>query len=137
VHVDAAELIDVHIGLPVTAEGVHGNVSVAIRYIEAWLRGLGAVAIDNLMEDAATAEISRSQIWQWVHNGSQLDDGTTVTAELVRHVVADELAEIRSGIGDDAFNAGMFGEAGTLFEAVALDDSYAEFLTLPAYEVIR
>ena len=72
-----------------------------------------------------------------MHNDSQLDDGTTVTAELVRRVVADELAEIRESIGDEAFTAGMFGEAGRLFEAVALDDSYAEFLTLPAYEVIR
>jgi len=138
VHVTADDLLDIT-STPgeITAAGLAGNVNVALLYLASWLRGGGAVAINNLMEDAATAEISRSQIWQWVHNGSQLDDGTTVTAELVRHVVADELAEIRSGIGDDAFNAGMFGEAGTLFEAVALDDSYAEFLTLPAYEVIR
>jgi len=138
VHVTADDLLDIT-STPgeITAAGLAGNVNVALLYLASWLRGGGAVAINNLMEDAATAEISRSQIWQWVHNGSQLDDGTTVTAELVRHVVADELAEIRSGIGDDAFNAGRFGEAGTLFEAVALDDSYAEFLTLPAYEVIR
>ncbi|MGS0685000.1 malate synthase A [Nakamurella sp. GG22] len=138
VDVTADDLLDIT-STPgeITAAGLAGNVNVALLYLASWLRGGGAVAINNLMEDAATAEISRSQIWQWVHNGSPLDDGRTVTTELVRQVVADELAEIREGIGKEAFAAGMFGQAGTLFEAVALDDSYAEFLTLPAYEVIR
>jgi len=120
----------------ITAAGLRGNVDVALRYLESWLRGGGAVAINNLMEDAATAEISRSQIWQWVHNNSVLDDGTTVTAEFVRSVVSQELAAIRTDIGDQAFAASKFSEAGRLFEAVALDDDYAEFLTLPAYEFI-
>ncbi len=138
VDVSADDLLDIT-STPgaITAAGLAGNVNVAVLYLASWLRGGGAVAINNLMEDAATAEISRSQIWQWVYNGSVLEDGRTVTTELVRQVVADELAEIRQGIGEDAFAAGMFGQAGTLFEAVSLDDSYAEFLTLPAYEVIR
>ncbi|MFM9598130.1 malate synthase A, partial [Streptomyces scabiei] len=76
-------LLDLRIGLPITAGGVRGNVSVAIRYIEAWLRGLGAVAIDDLMEDAATAEISRSQIWQWIHQDRSTADGTRITREYV------------------------------------------------------
>jgi malate synthase len=103
VDVTAADLLDIA-STPggITAAGLAGNVHVALLYLASWLRGGGAVAINNLMEDAATAEISRSQIWQWVHNGSQLDDGSTVTAELVRQVVADELAEIRHGIGDEA-----------------------------------
>ena len=137
VSVTAEDLLDVR-STPgdITAGGLRGNVDVALRYLESWLRGGGAVAINNLMEDAATAEISRSQIWQWVHNSSTLDDGTTVTAEFVRSVVAQELAAIRSEVGEQAFGTSKFSEAGRLFEAVALDDDYAEFLTLPAYEYI-
>jgi malate synthase len=137
IRVTAEDLLDVR-STPgeITAAGLRGNVDVALRYLESWLRGGGAVAINNLMEDAATAEISRSQIWQWVHNNSVLDDGTTVTAEFVRSVVSQELAAIRTDIGDQAFAASKFSEAGRLFEAVALDDDYAEFLTLPAYEFI-
>ncbi len=93
----AAQLIDVHIGLPVTAAGVYGNVSVAIRYIEAWLRGLGAVAIDNLMEDAATAEISRSQVWQWIHQDRSTDDGTRITREYIEGLIAQVLSEVERG----------------------------------------
>jgi malate synthase len=137
VRVAAEDLLDVR-STPgdITAAGLRGNVDVALRYLESWLRGGGAVAINNLMEDAATAEISRSQIWQWVHNSSTLDDGTIVTAEFVRSVVSEELAAVRAGIGDEAYQGSKFTEAGRLFEAVALDDDYAEFLTLPAYEYI-
>nr|WP_248153009.1 malate synthase A [Microbacterium aoyamense] len=127
VHVNAAELIDVHIGLPVTNEGVHGNVSVAIRYIEAWLRGLGAVAIDNLMEDAATAEISRSQVWQWIHQDRRTEDGTQITREYIEELISQVLGEVDRRDGD------RFDDAAAIFREVALGTDFPAFLTLPAY----
>ncbi|EGG44582.1 MULTISPECIES: malate synthase A [Streptomyces] len=117
-----------------TRAGLVNAVRVGIRYIEAWLRGQGAVAIFHLMEDAATAEISRSQIWQWVHAGVVLDDGARVTAELVREVAAADLEAVRADLGADVFAAGAWQEAHDLLLRVALDEDYAEFLTLPAYE---
>ncbi|MFJ5681794.1 malate synthase A [Streptomyces sp. NPDC093099] len=123
-----------------TYEGLRNAVQVGIRYIEAWLRGMGAVAIFNLMEDAATAEISRSQIWQWINAGVEFDhDGRTVraTPELTRTLAADELAAIRAEIGEKAFAAGRWQQAHDLLLTVALDDDYADFLTLPAYEQLR
>jgi len=99
---------------------------VAVRYLAAWLGGNGAAAIDNLMEDAATAEISRSQIWQWIRNGTTLDSGETVTADLVRRILDEEMAKL----GPE------YGQARALFERVALADHFEEFLTLPAYELI-
>ena len=120
----------------ITAAGLRGNVHVALIYLEAWLRGNGAVAIDNLMEDAATAEISRSQIWQWIHNGSTLSDGTAITADLVRQLVSAELEEIRSRIGDQAYEQSRYQSAREIFETVALATTYADFLTLPAYRAV-
>ncbi|MEU8550316.1 malate synthase A [Streptomyces roseoverticillatus] len=119
-----------------TSAGLRNAVAVGTRYIEAWLRGLGAVAIFNLMEDAATAEISRSQIWQWTAAGVVLDDGEKVTAGLVRAVAAEELAAIRSELGEEAYAAGRWQQAHDLLLKVALDEDYAEFLTLPAYELL-
>ncbi|GLY06123.1 MULTISPECIES: malate synthase A [Actinoplanes] len=133
VAVDAADLLDVaSLGATPTADGLRNNVNVALQYLEAWLRGNGAVAIHNLMEDAATAEISRSQIWQWIHNGVRLDDGTLVTAELVTRIVDEELATIRATAG----SAGRFDDARKLFERVALADDFADFLTTAAYDSI-
>jgi malate synthase len=120
----------------VTEAGLRSNVSVALQYIEAWLRGNGAVAINNLMEDAATAEISRSQVWQWIHNGVRLEHGELVTSELVYRIEDEELAAIRSRIGEAAYAAGRFDDARKLFERVALADDFADFLTIPAYELI-
>ncbi|MFF7852981.1 malate synthase A [Streptomyces sp. NPDC007904] len=120
-----------------TYAGLVNAVQVGIRYIEAWLRGLGAVAIFHLMEDAATAEISRSQIWQWINAGVVLDNGEKVTAELAREVAAGELAAIRAEIGEEAFEAGDWRRAHDLLLKVALDEDYADFLTLPAYEQLR
>ena len=111
-------------------------MSVGIQYIESWLRGTGAAAIFNLMEDAATAEISRSQVWQWVHHGAQLANGQRITRELVLQIEDDELARLRESLGGQTFDAGRFPEARELFEAVALSPNYVEFLTLPAYEHI-
>ncbi|MFE0176922.1 malate synthase A [Streptomyces sp. NPDC059002] len=120
-----------------TYDGLVNAVQVGIRYIEAWLRGLGAVAIFNLMEDAATAEISRSQIWQWINAGVVFETGQTATADLAREVAAAELAAIRAEIGDEAFAAGKWQQAHDLLLQVSLDADYADFLTLPAYEQLR
>ena len=128
VSVTAAQLLDVK-ATPgeVTREGLRSNIDVAIQYLEAWLAGRGAVGIYNLMEDAATAEISRSQVWQWIHNGVVLDDtGETVTAELV----TDLTAEVLEGRTQDAGTTA----AKDLFLEMALGEDYADFLTIPAYE---
>jgi malate synthase len=117
-----------------TYEGLRNAVQVGIRYIEAWLRGLGAVAIFNLMEDAATAEISRSQIWQWINAGVVFENGERATPELARRVAAEELAAIREELGEEAFAAGNWQQAHDLLLKVALDENYEDFLTLPAYE---
>ncbi|MCK9895339.1 malate synthase A [Frankia sp. AgB32] len=137
VSVTAADLLAVR-ATPgsVTAAGLRGNISVGVRYLESWLRGTGAVGIDNLMEDAATAEISRSQIFQWIAAGVTLDDGHPVTAELVRAMLAEVLAEIQSTIGGAAFDGGRWKDAAAVFEETALGAEFVEFLTLPAYERI-
>ena len=129
VSVTPEQLLDVA-GVPGnrTMAGLRANVEVAIRYLAAWLAGNGAVGIHGLMEDAATAEISRSQVWQWVHAGVELDTGDTVTDELVRRVIEEEVA----GIGE----LDRLDDARRLFEAVALADEFPDFLTLPAYELI-
>ncbi|QBR09316.1 malate synthase A [Streptomyces sp. S501] len=115
-------------------DGLRNAVAVGIRYIEAWLRGMGAVAIFNLMEDAATAEISRSQIWQWINADVVFENGEHATADLARKVAAEELAAIRAEVGDETFEAGKWQQAHDLLLQVSLDQDYADFLTLPAYE---
>ncbi|MGI8800638.1 MAG: malate synthase A [Solirubrobacteraceae bacterium] len=120
----------------VTEEGLRTNVSVGFRYLSFWLGGRGAAAIDGLMEDAATAEISRTQIWQWVHHGARLEDGRTVTAELVRELIDEETAEIRGQVGEETWRAGRPEETREVFERVALSPELIEFLTLPAYEFL-
>jgi malate synthase len=121
----------------VTEDGLRSNVNVGIQYISAWLRGNGAAGIYGLMEDAATAEISRAQVWQWTKHGEVLDDGRPITAELVRELAASELEKIREEIGDDEWfeREGRPDLSRSLFERVALSgDEFVEFLTLPAYE---
>ncbi len=127
VSVAASDLLDLHIGRPITARGVRDNVSVAIRYLEAWLRGLGAVAIDNLMEDAATAEISRSQVWQWIHQDRTTEDGTPITPEYVEGLITEVLAEADRRDGD------RFDDAASVFREVALREEFPAFLPLGAY----
>jgi malate synthase len=117
----------------ITEAGLRNNISVGLQYLASWLGGNGAVAIFNLMEDAATAEISRSQVWQWLHNNVRLDDGQPVTRDLVQQIIGEELATIREAAGD-SFDAPRYQQAVGLFSQVALADDYAEFLTLPAYE---
>jgi malate synthase len=119
-----------------TETGLRGNVRIGIQYLQAWLAGNGAAAINNLMEDAATAEISRSQVWQWIYNGATLDTGDTVTHELVERVVAEEYDALRAEVGDDAFAAGHWEVARDLFVDSALAEEYPDFLTLPAYAAL-
>jgi malate synthase len=138
VSTSAAQLIDFTVpNGSITETGLRNNVNVGIQYIEAWLRGNGAVAIHNLMEDAATAEISRTQVWQWIHSpNGVLSDGRKVTKELVRAIIEEEIISIRTASGDKAFTAGKFIEARAMFEQLATSDEYVDFLTLPAYEVL-
>jgi malate synthase len=137
VAVSASQLLDIRVpDGTITNAGLRTNVSVGIQYIASWLRGTGAAAINNLMEDAATAEISRSQVWQWVHHGVSLKEGPRVTAELVRDVEREELAKIKKAVGDDFFAKGRYDEAREIFEVVALSEEFKEFLTIPAYEHI-
>lgn len=129
------DLLEVHQGTR-TENGLRENIRVGVQYIEAWLRGRGAVPLYNLMEDAATAEISRAQVWQWIYLGATLDDGRTVTADLFKALLDDEMANLRSVLGPDVYDAGRFPEAITLFADMTLADNFEEFLTLPAYRLI-
>ena len=135
VNVTAKDLLDFGPSGPITERGLRTNVSVGVQYLEAWLRGSGAVPIFNLMEDAATAEISRAQVWQWIrHPRGTLDDGRKVTKELFRSVLNEELAKIKTHIGEKRFANGKFDVARELFDRITTDDEFAEFLTLPGYE---
>ena len=128
------ELLQPHEGTR-TEEGLRVNTRVGVQYIEAWLGGNGAVPLYNLMEDAATAEISRTQNWQWVHYGATLADGRKVTAELFEAVLADEMQKLKATLGD-AFEHGRFNDAITLFRKLVLNKELEAFLTLPAYQLI-
>src|SRR4051794_9218081 len=139
VDVSAADLLDVQ-STPgeITEEGLRSDVNVGIQYISSWLRGNGAAGIYGLMEDAATAEIARSQVWQWVHHGVELTSGDKVTPDLVQRCETEELERIRGEIGDDEWfeKQGRPKESRRLFEQVALADDFPEFLTLPAYDYL-
>ncbi|CAN5901574.1 malate synthase A [soil metagenome] len=131
VQASASELLDVRIpGGEVTEAGVRNNISVGLQYLEAWLGGLGAVAIYNLMEDAATAEISRAQLWQWIHHHAQLAGGERVTAELYRRIRDEEVATLTAGRGG---TGSRFREAAELLDELVLGEEFTEFLTLPGY----
>jgi malate synthase len=137
VNVTAKELLDFRPETPITEAGLRNNISVGIQYLGAWLAGNGCVPVFNLMEDAATAEISRSQIWQWVRSDKgNLDDGRRVTKALFRELLAEELPKVKNYLGDEAWAAGKYAEGAKLFERITADDNYVEFLTLPAYEQI-
>lgn len=131
VQVSAAELVEPAQGT-ITEQGVRGNISVAIRYLAAWLAGQGCVPINNLMEDAATAEIARAQLWQWSrHPAGRLEDGRDIGLDLIRTFISEALEEIRAETGDEA--AGAYEQAAELLETVTADDDFVEFITLPAY----
>ncbi|MCC7114522.1 MAG: malate synthase A, partial [Burkholderiales bacterium] len=136
VKVGAADLIRFEPERPITEKGLRLNINVAIQYIGAWLAGQGAVPIHNLMEDAATAEISRSQVWQWIRSPKGvLDDGRKVTQAMVAAMIPEELAGIRDLLGA-AFGEGRYDEAARIFGDLVANDTFVEFLTLPAYERI-
>jgi malate synthase len=135
VKVTARELLDFQPEKPITETGLRNNISVGIQYIGAWLAGNGCVPVYNLMEDAATAEISRSQIWQWIRSPKGvLEDGRKVNRELVRKLLPEELARVRAELGQAGWAAGRYEDAARLFEQLTTGDEYVEFLTLPGYE---
>ncbi len=121
----------------ITEEGLRKNINVGILYIESWLKGNGAAAIYHLMEDAATAEISRTQVWQWLKEGCQLADGRKVTLELYEALLQEELEKIRAYVGDAYYENGKFEEATALFDQLVKEEDFTEFLTVPAYEMIK
>lgn len=134
--ITAADLLEVPQG-PITEGGVRLNVSVALQYIEAWLRGSGAVPINNLMEDAATAEISRAQLWQWIrHPKGVLDDGRKVTAEMFEQMLQEELTRFREALGEERYSGSKFEQAGELLRSLTHQDSFEEFLTTPGCQLL-
>ncbi len=132
VNVSAKDLLAFQPEKPITEAGVRNNISVGIQYLGSWLAGNGCVPVFNLMEDAATAEISRSQIWQWIRSPKGvLDDGRKVTVDLFKKLLVEELAKVKAAGGE-----GKYDEAARLFEKLTADENYVEFLTLPAYQLI-
>jgi len=135
VKVTAKDLLNFQPEAPITEAGLRNNICVGIQYIGAWLAGNGCVPVYNLMEDAATAEISRSQIWQWMRSPKgKLEDGRKVTREMFRKMLPEELARVRRELGETAWKAGQYEQAAKLFEEITASDDYVEFLTLPGYE---
>lgn len=132
VQVGRADLLEVHQGTR-TEEGFRENIRVGVQYIEAWLRGRGAVPIYNMMEDAATAEISRAQIWQFVQYGVELEGGVKADAALFKHCLPEEMERVKGELGADAYDKGRFPEAIALFEKLSLAPNFEDFLTVPAY----
>ena len=135
VKITAANLLEPLRG-PITEGGVRWNLHVGVRYLEAWLGGSGAEPIHNLMEDLATSEISRSQLWQWLRYGAKLDDGRTITADLYDQLIAEELTNMRAEYGDERYEGGHFKNATELFMRMSKSPTFDEFLSLPAYELL-
>lgn len=134
VHVTAEDLLEVPKGT-ITEEGLRINCSVGIQYIASWLRGQGAAPIHNLMEDAATAEISRTQVWQWIRQeAGRLEDGRDITLELVEQIIEEEMAKLKEEFGEEAYNASKFTEAVEVFKSLIQQDEFEEFLTLSGYQ---
>jgi malate synthase len=135
VNVTAKDLLAVPEG-QITEAGLRWNIDVGIQYLEAWLRGIGCVPLYNLMEDAATAEICRAQVWQWVRHGAKLTDGNPVTAEMVRRFTDEQLAKMRTDLGAARFDSGAFGNAAKIFQELMTNREFPDFLTLVAYDYI-
>ena len=132
----AADLLKFEPEKPITEKGLRQNINVGIQYLDAWLAGQGCVPLYNLMEDAATAEISRSQVWQWIRSPKGvLDDGRKVTKDMVAAMIPEEMAKIRELLGP-AYGEGRYEEAAKIFADLVNNDTFVEFLTLPAYERI-
>jgi len=135
VQISAADLVAVPEG-DITEAGLRWNTDVGLQYLAAWLKGNGCVPIYNLMEDAATCEICRTQVWQWVKHGAKLSDGRTVTPQLVRQAIAEELEKLRKQLGAERFDSAGFKTAGEIFESLMTSADFPEFLTLVAYDHI-
>jgi malate synthase len=135
VNITAKDLLEPPKG-EITEDGLRLNINVGLQYLEAWLRGNGCVPINNLMEDAATAEISRAQVWQWVHHGAKFSDGRVITRELVTQTMREELDKLKNMLGEKRFDSGKFALAGELFQKMMTDPTFDEFLTLKAYEYV-
>ena len=133
--ISEADLLEIPKGT-ITEKGVRKNINVGILYIESWLMGVGAAALYNLMEDAATAEISRTQIWQWLKNEAKLDDGRTLLPEMILNWQVEELQKIKEYVGEKRFTSGKFELATEIFNGIVLNDRFVEFLTLEAYQYI-
>ena len=136
VQITAADLLEVP-KADITEAGLRQNIAVGIGYLESWLRGVGCVPLFNLMEDAATAEISRAQLWQWIHQKAKLNDGRLVTLELCLKTIDEELAKFRQAVGEEQFRAGRYAEAASLLRELISSDRFIEFLTLPAYDRLK
>ena len=137
VHITAEDLLAVPQG-HITEDGLRLNIDVGIQYLASWLNGNGCVPIYNLMEDAATAEISRAQVWQWLHNpGTQLADGRPVTTQLIQEIMPAVLQQIKGQVGPEQFAQGKYQHASQLFEEIVTGKTFTEFLTLPAYEYLN
>ncbi len=135
VNITAADILKVPEG-EITEAGLRNNISVSIRYMESWLGGVGCVPIFNLMEDAATAEIARTQVWQWVKHKAKLSDGRVITPELFKQIRDEELEKIKQEIGEKPFNQGNYKLASKVIEKIALKEEFEEFITLPGYEYL-
>jgi malate synthase len=135
VSIGARDLLRVP-GGTITENGVRTNINVGVLYLEAWLRGNGCVPLYNLMEDAATAEISRAQVWQWIHHGARIKNGEKVTRRLVKNTIAEELDRIRKSIGDAVYDNGRFDAAAALFGEMMTSDGFPEFMPLAAYDLL-
>jgi malate synthase len=136
VNISQPDLLEVHTGTK-TEGGLRENIRVGVQYIEAWLRGKGAVPLYNLMEDAATAEISRAQVWQWIHYGITLEGGTVATPELLNRLITEEMERVRGEVGVQAYDGGRFTEAVQLFRQLSLAADFEDFLTVPAMGLLR
>ena len=136
VDVTADDLLEVPTG-KITETGVRANIRVGVQYLEAWLLGNGCVPLYHLMEDAATAEISRAQLWQWIHHEAVLDDGSQITTHQFDEWLMEELEVIKSELGEKRYDAGRFEDASSLFSEMIKKDEFDEFLTLPAYNYIN
>jgi malate synthase len=138
VAVEARQLLDLRVpDGQITEAGLRNNISVSLQYLESWLRGIGCVPIFNLMEDAATVEIARSQIWQWLHHPKGiLADGRKITNELYQQLTEEELAKIKATLGEEEFASRKFTLARELLNKIITNDQFTEFLTLPAYQYI-
>jgi len=134
-HCSAEDLLKIPPGT-ITEEGLRLNINVGILYTESWLRGVGAAAIYNLMEDAATAEISRTQVWQWLRNKTTLVDGRVIDQALYEDMRDDEIQKIKDHIGSKNYVSGKFAEAIRLFNQLVVQEEFSEFLTLPAYKML-